>query len=147
MVYINDVPFEAWSGGHPGNCYIAYPLVPEFTSLTSSSPLCTTSGSSPSKIVLNNIKARIISEHYKRELMCRQWSKNNYGLSILFSSCSNIARSYPLALGSLPSSLRTTSPQCLQTRTWYFLCLSMLDGLTMCNGGQPLSPIHQSPIN
>ena len=73
---------------------------PEFMSLTSPHPVWTTCGSSPSKIAMASIQARMISGRYRSESLCKHWSKNKDGFCQLSPSCANTVEDIPHILTS-----------------------------------------------
>ena len=50
---------------------------PNFMSLVKPHPLWTTAGSSPSKMSMATVQARMVSGRYRSELLCSNWSKNS----------------------------------------------------------------------
>ena len=63
-------------------------------------PLWTTAGSSPSKIAMATIQAKMMSGRYRTERLCRHWSKNEDGFCLLSPSCSKIIEDIPHILST-----------------------------------------------
>ena len=73
---------------------------PNFMSLMTPHPLWTTAGSSPSKIAMATIQAKMMSGRYRTERLCRHWSKNEDGFCLLSPSCSKIIEDIPHILST-----------------------------------------------
>ena len=73
---------------------------PRFMSLSSPHPLWTTAGSSPAKVSMATVQARMISGRYRSESLCRHWSKNKEGFCLLSPGCSTTVEDLPHILQS-----------------------------------------------
>ena len=73
---------------------------PSFMSLMTPHPLWITAGSSPSKIAMATIQAKMISGRYRTERLCSHWSKNKDGFCLLSSSCVTTVEDLPHILSS-----------------------------------------------
>ena len=91
---------------------------PNFMSLTTPHPLWITAGSSPSKIAMATIQAKMLSGRYRTERLCRHWSKNKDGLCLLSSSCDQTMEDLPHILSSC-SALTATRDKLADFTTEY----------------------------
>ena len=66
---------------------------PSFMSLTKVHPIWFTAGSSPSKVAMATIQARMVSGRYRTEYLCRHWSNNIHGYCHV-SQLKNICLTY-----------------------------------------------------
>ena len=57
--------------------------------LTKPHPLWTTAGSSPAKIAMATVQARMLSGRYRTGLLCSNWTHNMTGNCVLSPGCSN----------------------------------------------------------
>ena len=62
---------------------------PEQMSLTRSHPIWTTSGSSPSNIVMASVQAHMLSGRYRTEHLCSHWRSHSTGVCLLSPDCSS----------------------------------------------------------
>jgi hypothetical protein len=73
---------------------------PSFMSLTTPHPIWTTAGSSPAKVAMATVQAKMISGRFRTELLCRHWSKNKLGVCLLSQACSSTVEDLPHILAS-----------------------------------------------
>ena len=73
---------------------------PNFMSLVTPHPLWVTAGSSPSKVAMATIQAKMMSGRYRTERLCRHWSKNKDGFCLLSSSCAETIEDIPHILST-----------------------------------------------
>ena len=71
---------------------------PSFMSLNRIHPIWSTAGSSPSKVIMATIQARMVSEY-----LCRHWSKNVHGVCLLSVSCKSTIEDLPHILLDCPA--------------------------------------------
>ena len=76
---------------------------PNFMSLTKVHPIWFTAGSSPSKVAMATIQARMLSGRYRTEYLCRHWSKNTSGFCLLYEACSSTEEHLPHILAHCPA--------------------------------------------
>ena len=60
-----------------------------FMSLTQAHPIWTTAGSSPSKVTMATIQARMLSGRYRTESLCSHWKTKKTGVCLLSPDCSS----------------------------------------------------------
>ena len=59
-------------------------------------PIWSSAGSSPAKVAMATIQAKMLSGRYRTEKLCRHWSKNKNGFCLLLSpSCSTTPEDLP----------------------------------------------------
>ena len=75
-------------------------FLPNFMSLTKPHPLWSTAESSPSKISMATVQARMISGRYRTEMLCSNWSKNTSGCCLLSTECKLIPEDIPHILAN-----------------------------------------------
>ena len=73
---------------------------PSFMSLSSTHPLWSTAGSSPSKVAMATIQAQMLSGRYRSQKLCRHWSNQTSGFCLLSESCSSSFEDLPHILSS-----------------------------------------------
>ena len=62
---------------------------PLYMSLTTTHPIWTSAGSSPAKVTMATVQARMLSGRYRTESLCSNWKLNCTGLCLLSPSCSS----------------------------------------------------------
>ena len=73
---------------------------PSFMSLTRPHPIWTSAGSSPSKIAMATVQAKMCSGRYRTESLCSHWSKNRNGFCLMSPTCSTTIEDLPHILSS-----------------------------------------------
>ena len=58
-----------------------------YMSLTKPHPIWTSAGSSPAKIAMATVQARMLSGRYRTELLCSHWSNNKSGKCLISENC------------------------------------------------------------
>ena len=62
---------------------------PLYMSLTTTHPIWSSAGSSPAKVTMASVQARMLSGRYRTEALCSNWKINCTGLCLLSQSCSS----------------------------------------------------------
>ena len=73
---------------------------PSFMSLTTTHPLWSTAGSSPSKVAMATVQAQMLSGRYRTQKLCSHWSNHTSGFCLLSESCSSSLEDLPHILSS-----------------------------------------------
>ena len=75
---------------------------PNFMSLSSPHPACTTAGSSTSRVSMASIQVRMLSGRYRSESLCRHWSSNKGGFCLISPACAEVMEDVPHILAFCP---------------------------------------------
>ena len=112
---------------------------PNFMSLKSPHPLWITAGSSPAKVVMATVQARMLSGRYRTDYLCRHWSKNTLGFCLLSYSCSSTVGDLPHLLETCPA-LEQTRVKLRDFTRKFTLTIPHLSQLVQnfCSPGHPL---------
>ena len=101
-------------------------------SLSSPHPLWATAGSSPARVSMATVQAKMISGRYRSESLCRHWSKNRNGLCLLSKDCSNLVEDIPHIL-SICSALAPTRRKLAQFTLKYCKTVPLLSDLILAH--------------